>query len=267
MSGKDTRVGPRRSTLGAMGFLAVSTAAMSPRASKAAPQIISDAASMLPGYGMADLYFPGFFQGTWDCVSELVDIQFPAGEDMVPNLKQVKSLRRFLGTPSILLRFNQTFIPFRGRIIADRGVNTKAAREAARFDDESKEWYYEPSTVRDVRWDPSNPNVLSYMMREGDKVDVLVTKRGSENPTPEVFITSEVVRQTQTSMGEIGLTPVIKQVKDQVKYRRVGSGQIQAIMISNVYLTPGDDVKLEDFLKAGNKPVTTYRTRIIMTKL
>mmetsp|Transcript_18045 Transcript_18045/g.27062 ORF Transcript_18045/g.27062 Transcript_18045/m.27062 type:complete len:302 (+) Transcript_18045:20-925(+) len=259
----------RRTSLGIIGIVApiVTSLATSGNAKAATPQIISDAASKLPGYGMPDLFFPSYFEGKWDCISELIDIQFPSGEEMVPNINEVKTLRKYIGTPSVLLRFNQSFIPFRGHVIADRGINTRAAREAARFDDQTKEWYLEKSEIRNVEWDPANPNVLAYMMRKGEKVDVLVTKRAFENPSPEVFITSEVVRQTQTELAELGVTPVTKQVKDQVKYRRVAPDEIRAIMISNVYLAPGDGVKLEDVIKAGNKPITTYRTRIIMTKV
>eukprot|EP00466_Bigelowiella_natans_P005520 jgi/Bigna1/142969/aug1.74_g17677 len=239
------------------------------------PRALSDVASKIPGYGMADLFFPSYFEGTWDCISDLVDIQMPLGEEMVPNLKEVKTLQRFIGRPEMLLRFNQTYFRYRDHVIAERGANTVSARIAKRFNPETNTWYSPPSgsdgvadAITDVRWEPSNPNVLNYVMNPGQKYEVLVTKRAFEQPAENVFITSEVVRQTQTDLAQMS-PPVVKQVKDQVKYKRVAGSEpetIQAILISNVILTPEGD-QLEDYLRSGGKPVTTYRTRILMTKL
>jgi len=241
------------------------------QSSKAAPRIISDAASRIPGYGMPDLYFPAYFEGTWDCIADIVDIRFPLGEDMVPNIEEVKKVQDFIGRPEMLLRYNQSYFKFRDHVIADRGRNTESVRKAARFDPKTDSWYMSGgrSDIGDVRWDPTNPNMLNYVMNPGQKYEVLVTKRAFESPSPDVYITSEVVRQTQTDMAEMK-APVVKQVKDQVKYRHIspneeGRERVQAILISNVYLTPEGD-QLESYMRSGGKPVTTYRTRILMTK-
>lgn len=106
-------------------------------------------------------------------------------------------------------------------------------------------------------------------MDPGQKYEVLVTKRAYEQPKDDIFITSENVRQTQTDLAQMR-APVVKQVQDQVKYKYIlpqgnEPPTIQAILISSVFLIP--EGSLENYVKAGGKPITVYRSRIYMRKV
>lgn len=50
--------------------------------------ICIQAASKIPGYGSPDLFFPAYFEGTWDCIRECTSISTPKGEEALTQLDQ-----------------------------------------------------------------------------------------------------------------------------------------------------------------------------------
>lgn len=211
-----------------------------------------------------DLYYPAWFQGTWEVTTSLVDLAAPLAPTVTtPGFEQN---RRFLNQP---IPFQARFIPVdrpilpRGLgllgqvpvaspIIADRAFN--GLNLARAYLDESAD--AENSRVVAVRVDPTNPNRQLTVLRGDRRLISTISARATETPNPDEFVTSEIFQQEFRRSNQLYLN----QVETTTRYTRRHPVQddepsITADQVTAIYLAPQDP----EFEQAGDRPVALYR--------
>jgi len=268
-------LGGRRWALGgAIGGLAAALAGRPRRAEAAitggAREAIADLASGIPGYGPSDVFYPEWFLGDWEATSELSEVETPQGDELAGD-----AVLRARKTVGMVERYNQRYIEYRGRIIADRGYNVRALVRGSG-----------PRLVESVEWDPTNPNVLSMVLkRDGASVrtDLRVTRRTVAAPEgrDDLFNVSEFYQEVVgggdlsalalgAGVGSQAAAPKVTPVRCITKYRRVAGPQIQALQRLEVFpaLLGPDARDFGDVLRGSgadrDKPVAVYRYRGIL---
>jgi hypothetical protein len=181
-----------------------------PAAAAAANDIghaIRKSASILPGYGPSDVYYPIQFQGLWNMKREIIrDGDKP---NLIFNYKV-----RFLSSDDGDTTSNQAA----AAAVADRGYNQahlEAAIRGAKGDEASKQDDIS-GAVRSYDWNVNNPNELQVAMVDGSSKYIKVTKRATEATDTTVFSSEfQRVSQQNTLTG----IPVITARRVQTKWK------------------------------------------------
>jgi hypothetical protein len=153
---------------------------------------IRKSASILPGYGPSDVYYPHKFQGLWNMKREIIR----DGE-----------------RPNLIFNYKVRFLPSDdGDAVADRGYNQAHLEAAIRGSDDTDI----SAAVRSYDWSVNNPNELQVAMVDGSSKYIKVTKRATEATDTTVF-SSEFQRVSQqTTLTGI---PVITARRVQTKWK------------------------------------------------
>ncbi|KAL1510823.1 hypothetical protein AB1Y20_007106 [Prymnesium parvum] len=212
------------------------------------------AASVLPGYGPADIAYPPPFRGRWAVTRVVVDVQTPLGEAAAPQ-EALRAARASVGDASV---FMQRFVQDGASVIADRAFNAEhraAATQGA------------PLRDFEARWEPSNPNVLTLARRsDASLVEYKVTKRSFEQPFDGAFGTSEYSRIADAgSYGVVSEVPTILAERVQVKYKWEPAADVRHL--DALEITQTFDPMQTGFADLrGATPVLTIKARLSLDR-
>lgn len=173
---------------------------------------IRKSASILPGYGPSDVYYPIQFQGIWDMKREII---------------------RDGDKPNLIFNYKVRFLPSddgdtsgKAAAVADRGYNqahleaairgakgdtgdTTSSNKHIKTDDIS-------TAVRSYDWSVSNPNELHVAMVDGSSKYIKVTKRATEATDTTVY-SSEFQRVSQ--QDAVTGIPVVTARRVMIKWK------------------------------------------------
>lgn len=207
-----------------------------------------------------DLIYPKWMEGTWEVTSTLVEQVAPFAPDIVtPGFEKNK---QYLNKP---IKFNVKFseeqspnrvtstMPVPGvgglvpsnetQVVADRAFNGLNIAKA----------YLGDRKVLSVKVDPNDPNRQITQLRGDRQLVSIVTARGSEMPSPDNFVATEITQQVfrsepQIYLNEVETTTAYHLVQPPVR-------AVEAYQITAIYLSPQDP----DYFAAAGKPVALYR--------
>jgi len=201
-----------------------------------------------------DVYYPDWFEGEWAATTELMSVEFPQGE-VVAGKAAVRE-RAVPGTKKAVENYPQSYMEFRGKIVADRGSNMRGYIRGTAG----------PRAFESVTWEPEKPNVTTVVIkRDGASVvtETRILRRSVVTPegSQDLFNTSEVFQQTVEAGGRTKVTPV----RVVNKFKRVSSGEIQVLQRVEVFpqpdtVTPGSNAVL------GDTPAVIYKYRGILDR-
>ncbi|NET50582.1 MAG: hypothetical protein F6K09_18195, partial [Merismopedia sp. SIO2A8] len=141
-----------------------------------------------------DLAYPAWFVGTWQMTSILEDMVAPLAPDIVT--PGFEGNRQFLHQPvSTSIRFvndraeKERFLGYpltlKTQVVSDRAYNGLNLAQAYLGDD----------AVSSVKVDPNNPNRQITVLKDGQQLISTVTRRATEAPTANDFLTTELFQQ------------------------------------------------------------------------
>lgn len=218
-----------------------------------------------------DLIYPEWMAGEWQVSSTLVEMVAPLAPEIVT--PGFENNRQYLNEP---ITFKVRFYPAKPdrlanvnfpfpkslnlqnnstkdaeNIVGDRAFNGLNIAEAVLGDE----------AVLAVKVDPKNPNKQITFLNNDNQLLSTVTRRGSETPSSNQFVSTEIFqqifqRETSIYLNEVETTTAYTakfNEKDPEKVDEIAANQITAI-----YLSPQDP----DYFKAENKPVSLYRYRL-----
>ncbi len=204
-----------------------------------------------------DLIYPDWLAGTWSVESILVEQLAPLAPDFVtPGFDKN---RVYINQP---VSFSVRFIPKRlpnsslirvlephPSIIADRAFNGTSIAKA----------YLGDKGILSVKVAPDNPNRQVSFFNNNLRLISTVIKRGSERPTKNLFIGSELSQQIFQTPESL----YSNEVETTTSYRQISPGNIEADQVSAVYLSPQDP----QYFLALNRPVALYHYRLKLSLL
>ncbi|GJP66295.1 hypothetical protein CLOP_g23203 [Closterium sp. NIES-67] len=221
------------------------------------------------GFGDADVYYPRVFEGEWECLSQLIAVDTPQGEQAVDS-RAVAQARRDVG---VTLPYRARFFDFNGRVVGDRAFTTTSLVEAT----------VGKGVVADADWSPSRPNQLSLTLKGGYKVQSVITRRSYEMSSPNQFDVFEYSQQVFDNPTVLDGPPSVKassnltryqwdeedkttgQVKEIVAFQRVSMFPVVGGLAgdSQSRLTAAEVISLG----FGDKPVTVYKYLLRLTRV
>lgn len=152
------------------------------RATDAGEQI-RKAASILPGMGKPDVYYPSLYEGQWVCEQEITGIELKdAGGDTAQQQGRPLLLRLYgdalKKSGGKLPKYTRVYSNYNDRVVLDRG-----ASDASFFNALSSA--ASPGTDNQEKWlasfEPGNANNVRLASSSGLTLDTRVTKRSIEN--------------------------------------------------------------------------------------
>ncbi|WP_234488607.1 DUF6816 family protein [Oxynema sp. CENA135] len=210
-----------------------------------------------------DLVYPNWMEGTWEVTSTLLEQYAPLAPEIVtPGFEKNK---RFLKKP---VTFKVKFSPEESAnrsnalpsiqnnqqvdesddvtIVADREFNGLNLAKA----------YLGDRKVVSVKVDPDDPNRQITELSGNRTLVSVVTARGSEMPSDEEFMATEITQQVFRGDSSIYLN----EVETTTDYRKLQPPvtAIEADQMTAIYLSPQDP----DFFAAGGQPVALYHYKL-----
>mmetsp|Transcript_31197 Transcript_31197/g.31736 ORF Transcript_31197/g.31736 Transcript_31197/m.31736 type:complete len:278 (+) Transcript_31197:46-879(+) len=136
---------------------------------------IAGTASILPGYGASDIFYPSFFEGYWTVNRTYSEVLIEA-----PTFSFVDDAKK-LKTKSRSLIYDEHYIEYNNKIVKDRSYSTA-------------NYFNALQSTNDMiaKWDISNPNKLS-VSSPSFQYDILVTKRSVESIKESTSINKQKV--------------------------------------------------------------------------
>ena len=133
--------------------------------------------SILPGIGTADIYYPLMYEGQWDVKQDITGIIDNSAtiSGKKPNLASQYEAIGDKGS----LEYKRVYSKYDDKVILDRGVSTQSL---------FKRLYVATSLTT---FDPSNPNVVNVVLPDNLKINLLTTKRASEDPQKDGAVGSD----------------------------------------------------------------------------
>ncbi|ERT09093.1 hypothetical protein M595_0930 [Lyngbya aestuarii BL J] len=216
-----------------------------------------------------DLIYPEWMAGEWQVTSTLVKMVAPNPEVVTPGFEQN---RQYLNQP---LTFNVRFYPQKNqlinvnlpfpqtlnvlnnsgekndKIVGDRAFNGLNIAQAILGE----------KAILSVKVDPQNPNKQITFFNNDNQLLSTVTRRGSETPSLNQFVTAEIFQQifqgeTSIYLNEVETTTAYTAKFNQQDPEKVD--EVTANQITAIYLSPQDP----DYFKAQNQPVSLYQYQL-----
>ncbi|ELS00390.1 hypothetical protein Xen7305DRAFT_00000910 [Xenococcus sp. PCC 7305] len=207
-----------------------------------------------------DLYYPDWMAGTWEVTNILETQVAPLAPEIVS--PGFADNQKYIDEPIIFpVRFGQEYYVPQSRwflipliktenpVVADRTFNGKSIAQA----------YLGADSVFRVAVDPKDPNKQITLLQGGIKSISQVTKRATERPARDRFVTTEVTQQLFKSPNKIYLN----EVETTSDYHLIDPQNIEATQVTAIYLSPQDP----DYFTAGDRPVAIYRYHLDLSKL
>ncbi|GMH33254.1 hypothetical protein BSKO_01088 [Bryopsis sp. KO-2023] len=203
------------------------------------------------GGGPPDLFYPDIFEGTWDVVSTLVNVETPLGPEYVPDIKVVNRAKSELNKPmQYSVRF---FKGDTGKVITDRRFNTGSMLEM----------YNGWGMMDMIEWNPNDPNILKVNLPGETSALTRVTRRSETTVGLDRLETSEYSQQVFNSPNSTVPRLTASQCFTKYKWRSEeaakGGPVIIATQVVSSYLTVSAGE--QRMIEAMGKPVDvlTYR--------
>jgi hypothetical protein len=229
-------------------------------ATLSAPKVIDRAWASFGG-GPSDLIFPENFLGNWNVESVLVNVEFPLGEERIPNVAQVRRAQQ--EDLDNIVRYHVRFIRNNaGEVVMDRKFNTGSL--LSKYLDLSDQ-----ELCDRILWELESPSTTQVSLPGGLRVSTNVLRRSEEYLQKDLLETSEFIQQLfdDPKSQEIRL----KYSQTYMKYRwRPASGPedkkplIVATQVISDYLSPYDS-KATDVASLG-RPITLYHYQLSFRK-
>ena len=180
-------------------------------------EAIRKSASIIPGLGPADIYYPDSWMGTWKISRQVV-----MPDRSTEETYQLEYRVRYI--TSVQDAF----------VVADRCFNQAELETAIRTRFQSTR--DEASVVRSCEWTASNPNDLRLVMGDGTRKEIKVTKRSTSDDGWSS--TSEFQRVT---VEDARFVPDISARRVLTKWRILNSTSIEGIeLVYDAGITVGD---------------------------
>ncbi|CAI7766637.1 unnamed protein product [Closterium sp. NIES-54] len=219
------------------------------------------------GFGDADVYYPRVFEGEWECLSQLIALETPQGEQAADS-RSVAQARRDIG---VTLPYKARFFEFNGNVVGDRAFTTTSLVEAT----------VGKGVVADADWSPSRPNQLTLTLKGGYKVQSVITRRSYEMSAPNQFDVFEYSQQVFDNPSVLDGPPSVKassnltryqwdevkaaeQVKEIYAFQRVSMFPVVGGVAGEEQsrLSAADVISLG----LGEKPITVYKYLLRLTR-
>lgn len=200
-----------------------------------------------------DLIYPAWFLGEWTVKTTLMDQVAPLAPDIVT--PGFETNQQYLNQPvTFRVRFAEAqFLPNRlssirspsrpdAQVVADRAFNGLNLAKT----------YLGDRTVYAVKVDPNNPNRQITLLRNNRQLLSTITKRTTETPEADRFITTEIFQQQFRGAPQL----YFNEVETTTAYQHHPSdpSAITADQVTAIYLSPQD----QNYFKAGDRPVALY---------
>ncbi|CAI5463443.1 unnamed protein product [Closterium sp. Yama58-4] len=221
------------------------------------------------GFGDADVYYPRVFEGEWECLSQLIAVETPQGEQAADS-RAVAQARRDIG---VTLPYRARFFDFNGNVVGDRAYTTTSLVEATMG----------KGVVADADWSPSRPNQLTLTLKGGYKVQSVITRRSYEMSAPNQFDVFEYSQQVFDNLSVLDGPPSVKASSNLTRYQwdeaDKATGQVKEIYafqrVSMFPVVGGVAGEGQSRLSAadvislgfGEKPVTVYKYLLRLTRV
>jgi hypothetical protein len=213
-----------------------------------------------------DLIYPDWFAGTWTMTSTLEEAIAPLAPELVtPGFadnqaflhKPIDAVVRFVPARVTSGEFLARPLQVIKKIIGDRAFNGLSLARA----------YLGEGTVQSVKVDPKNPNRQIMALKESQALLSVVTGRGSETPSAQDFVSTELFQQIfQGWQQSIYLNEVENTTAYHYETRANQSETVPSItaqQITAIYLSPQDP----NYFKAKGRPVALYKYHLAFVPL
>ena len=223
---------------------------------------IREQAAKIPGYGQPDIFYPPYFQGSWQVERTCVGVV--EGGTQTLSTEDAAIIRSIMEEAEALqnkpVAFKARFFFHRGKLISDRAFNTFGFERA-------KATILSTSEPVEPQWDPDNPNILTIGFASGLLREVKVTKRAVEDNSGNVqsFGYSEFQRIADTNTaGPQSSVPKLAAARILTRYRVVDTTSIPS---STAGVPEIEGLELQKFcppvsLKSDPAPLLTIKTRV-----
>ena len=217
-----------------------------------------------------DLIYPKWMAGEWQVTSTLVEMVAPLAPEIVT--PGFESNRQYLNKP---ITFNVRFSPAKNKLInvnfpfpkSLKVLNNSARKTDNIVGDRAFNGFniakaiLGEKAVLSVKVDPKNPNRQITFLNNDNQLLSTVTRRGSETPSFDEFVSTEIVQQIFQSETSIYLNEVETTTAYQAKFNEKYPKKVDKInanQITAIYLSPQDP----DYFQAENIPVSLYRYQL-----
>jgi len=116
-----------------------------------------------------------------------------------------------------------------------------------------------------------NPNRLSIVFVPGrtlnaERIELFANAREWEAPAPDLFVSSEYLRQVTFSSSKTGVPRQVSgEYAHYFTFRRVADGQVEASVLTAAYTEPLQQERL--FIKAPTRPILIYSHRLTLERV
>lgn len=206
-----------------------------------------------------DLIYPTWFVGEWTVTTTSVDLVAPLAPDIVT--PGFDANQQYLNQPvTFRVRFAEAqFLPHHplvsirsplsrpdAQVVADRAFNGLNLAKA----------YLGDRAIYSVKVDPKNPNRQITLLRGDRQLISTITKRATEAPEADRFITTEISQQQFRGAPQLYFNEV--ETTTAYQHRSSDNLAITADQVTAIYLSPQD----QDYFKVGDRPVALYRYQL-----
>lgn len=208
---------------------------------------IASAASILPGMGQPDIYYPESFAGRWSTNRNITQID---GSKEAPSLAIFSSSMNPGRTPAT---YETVFKEYNSRVILDRRKTCLSEALA-----------YSGDGINAIaEWQESNPNILKLVYNTGKNVVVQVSKRSQEK---EVVGYSEFGRLIESGVLDMDTTqPDTTKVFTYRILSRLKQVDLNTIVgLERFFLYTQDTL---DLATVKDKPILKVKSQITLTRI
>jgi len=228
----------------------------------------------------AEAAFPAWLEGDWSAALSFAGYELPAkdliardelfAEGRVPGFQKCSiAMLPDIGREGV--RFDMRWARDGGGVVReDRVANMRSAvRGGLGYDAiERVDYKEDPNNRFGLGSNAGNPNRLKLVLAPGltpnaERIELFINSREVEQPSDELYYTAEGVRQVTFSAGQT------RQLNGEyahfTSYRRVGEGQVDAVIVTAVYADP---LQLERFfVRVGQaRPLIVFSHGLRLTR-
>ncbi|KAG5176668.1 hypothetical protein JKP88DRAFT_351061 [Tribonema minus] len=207
-------------------------------------------AALSSGLKLADVFYPTYFKGAWNCKSVTQEVQAPAGPELFGGESALEKAMADVGSELIYKTRFRVLGP--EVVVADRVFNVEAVTKAAMGQ-------FAVLNTEQIDGDPNH--VVFYISPSGAsgtvfRADLRVLQRRQEEWTDdqgrcarqECFAAMELTRQTecfaameltrQTVTGNTRAPPLVKDIETTTLYTRTAEDRLEGMQVTNTFLVP-----------------------------
>jgi hypothetical protein len=157
------------------------------RAETTARENVAETFAKIPGYGVADIYYPNSWEGLWAVEQSITNLTIYTSQARGnPLFSENSNDQPVLSTLAMLqglmqpISYERLYTNYNGRVILDRATSeTNYQRAVNRLGSSSRESVGDYANSI-ARWSASNTNILTLSAPSGNVIEYKVTKRATE---------------------------------------------------------------------------------------